>query len=334
MALAYDVVATRRDVTGAAPPTFHAFELSAPSPVDPAIVASNRSFVPLFLDRTATTVVFADVPLDLPRQVFAFVEAHRAATRLIVVDPDELDEIAAPLPALRQPVFVFNTSRCGSSVLHRAFNAVPGVTSISELSVIADLAQLAHDDRPLALRLLGSTLRITAAHYGGIAAFKHLAPCVRIADLHRLAFPDARLLFLYRNAFDWAASWQRFRELAGRHDVEMAMWLDAMDAAADAIEGGVSMTPLRYEDLDMTPGATVSALFELFGWPAAAVDEALRAFDSDAQAGTALARIDGRPNPYRLTAEQRRSVRRQLDAHRPSWDAAPVLPGTLRVGPR
>ncbi len=336
MASSAEVLHPIGTVNGAEPPTFTSFHLSEPSPVDASVISAGSSFVPLFLDDAAAQVVFAEVPesLDLRREAFAFVEAHRHAVRLVALSFDELTAVAANAAPPAQLVFVFNTSRCGSTLLHRVFNTVPRVSSIGELSIVADIERLARavELRALAQRLLHDSLHVVAAAYGGTVSFKHLAGCTNIADLHHAAFPQASLLFLYRNALDWAASWQRFRERDGLHDAPMGMWLDAMDAYLRCRAAGTPISAVRYEDLVDVPAQTLDALFDVLGWTTRAIGPALGAFGRDAQAGTELARVNGGPNPYRLTPAQRTSVDEQLRRHRPRWDTAPMLDGTLRPG--
>ncbi|MEM0915212.1 MAG: sulfotransferase [Planctomycetota bacterium] len=337
MAERYEVLGTTRAVSGGALPAFEAYCLGEPASVDAEAIAAGPHVAPLFVDDVGGRVVFAEVPttVDLRDEAFAFFGQHRHAKRLIAVSYDELRVVTASYRTPQGLVFVFNTSRCGSTLLHRAFNRVPGVSSLGELGFVNDLRRMANDParRDLVVRLIRDAFTIAAAAYGGMVAFKHLAFCTAIADLHHAAFPDAELLFLYRNAIDWAASWQRILGRDGEHDINMGMWLDAMDDYTRCTGAGTPMTAMRYEDLATHPKATLTALLDRLGWPIDAVDAALSVFNHDAQAGTDLARVDGRPNPYRLNDDQRREVEHQLREHAPSWPIDPTLPGTLAVSP-
>ncbi|MEM8679542.1 MAG: sulfotransferase [Planctomycetota bacterium] len=335
MAERFEIQATTGAVHGGRLPSFNAYRLGPGVPVDPRLLTSGSPYIPCFFDQATSQLVFAELPptIDLRQAAFAFVELHRQARALLAVSEEELHAAAARCPPGLPPIFIFNTSRCGSTLLHRAFNQVPQVSSLGELSFVDDLRRLAEDpsQRPRVIELMRSAYRIMMTRYGETVSFKQLAPCTSIADLHHAAFPTASCLFLYRNAMDWAASWQRFREANGIHDVDMQMWLQAMDAYVSCQTSGTPLTAIRYEEFNHRPEAILVALFERLRLPVDAVQAAMEVFAEDAQAGTELARVDGHPNAYRLTEAQRQSVTRQLARHEPPWPPAPLVDGTLSV---
>ena len=123
--------------------------------------------------------------------------------------------------------------------------------------------------------------------------------CVDVIDLYYEAFPQAKHLFLYRNALDWVASIYRMSIRRNRHwlmswDETLAQqaafynrelsavepffdptlatytwetyratgWLLMMDRYLELFPAGIHPLALRYEDLIAQPERVLSAIFE------------------------------------------------------------------------
>lgn len=184
------------------------------------------------------------------------------------------------------------------------------------------------------------------------------------------ALPQANHLFMYRNAIDWLASFHRLRVNRGdrptrysRQQIieqqaayyqcdagvfeelappDIRSWLNLEGRALgwfymlgrylELREGGAGIKALRYEDLQANRDAALKSALDLMGLPESALSDARRAFESDAQAGTKLARDEGRGNTVVLPAEMQAMVGRILSGQRVIDRADFALPGTIGLG--
>ena len=159
-----------------------------------------------------------------------------------------------------------------------------------------------------------------------------------IMDLYLDALPSARHLFIYRNALDWLASFHRLHvkraappirysrqqvieQQASYYQLPEAAieqfapasietycglegravgWLLMLGRYFELYESGADIAAIRYEDLHDNREQTLKRVLRQMNLPAQALTQALRAFNSDAQAGTKLARDAGRGNTLAL----------------------------------
>ena len=190
-----------------------------------------------------------------------------------------------------------------------------------------------------------------------------------IMDLYLDALPKARHLFIYRNAIDWLASFHRlhvkraapplrysrqqvieqqasyyqlpqaeieqitpaliesYRGLEGR----AVGWLLMLGRYLEPYESGADIAAIRYEDLHGKREATLNRVLPEMDLPEDALTQALRAFNSDAQAGTKLARDAGRGNTLTLPEPQQATVRELFALQKVINRADYILPGIIEV---
>lgn len=156
---------------------------------------------------------------------------------------------------------------------------------------------------------------------------KFRSHAIGLADLLYAAFPHAHNIFMYRQAQSWAQSvyrflqrlnfanafspadaaglWQRltgedaayvepyidsYAETVMFSDLLAPAWTSYFDRYMQQRERGVPFYTLGYEDLNAQREAALQAMFAYCGLPAAAVEQTMRGFDTDSQAGTDIAR--------------------------------------------
>lgn len=277
------------------------------------------------LDDAARRALFVEVPpgTDLAAAPFFYLAQYRAAQRVVAVPYEELHRLAdgLPDPAL---VMLYSVGRCGSTLLSRGFNAVPGMRSLSEPDVLSDVAMLRHWD-PTREDEYGALVRSCVrllGRSGPALAVKPRGGAIGIADLVLRQFPGVRNLFLYRNAERWMDSMHagftpslpdeaamptflryllsqapllgEFAGKAGRRpylsETYVLTWLSMMDRYVRLRADGVPFLPLRYEELTAAPRETLTAVLDWCGLPAASVAEVLATFETDSQEGTRLSR--------------------------------------------
>lgn len=200
-------------------------------------------------------------------------------------------------------------------------------------------------------------------------AVKPINQSMQIMDLYHAAFPNAKNLFSYRNAIDTMTSWYRLN--VGRSggpdrysrsgmfawykqswnldlhpftkylddDADAVpltqlftlWWLSSMERYVKAVETGIPLLGLRYEDLNTKRKEVLSRVFAYCGLPTSGVQQALEAFAKDSQEGTALERARPDEEPSRLSDEQVDEVVRVLARHPIINTSDFTAPGTLEL---
>jgi hypothetical protein len=201
------------------------------------------------------------------------------------------------------------------------------------------------------------------------AVLKMRSEGLQLMDLFQAIYPQAKNLFLYRDAIGWVTSFYRIFQRAGwtdpipvgeyatqfsqlfRHDFSrlvrylddgvtevslpqllLLWWVAIMEMYLAKAERGFPILPVRYADLNAYREHVVTEIFRYCGLPTSAAKETLGVFDRDSQAGTVLARDNPQEgNKLQLTDEERMDLARILQRHPIVNDPDFVVPGTLRV---
>jgi hypothetical protein len=277
------------------------------------------------LDDREERALFVRIPpgTEVAGAPFVHLAQYRAAEAVVAVPYGTLHELAAGLPD-PDLVLLWSVGRCGSTLLSRGLNAVPGVRSLSEPDVVSDIAMLRCWDGSRDAdyrRLLHSCLRLLGRHTRTLAV-KPRGGAIGVADLVRAEFPASRALFLSRELGPWMESMHAgfspspppkkamptflrylrsqapllpaFAAEHGRPPTQVETyaltWLSIMDRFAALRAAGVPVLALRYEDLTEAPKETVAAVLDWCGLPAEAADDVLATFGTDSQEGTRLSR--------------------------------------------
>jgi len=346
------------------------FTLTPGGSVRSEIVIEHDNITPYCLDHDSRRLIFTELPvgLDLSSRPFPFTDQLVSARRLIAVSYDELADLAAAVPAPRQLVFVFNSARAGSTLLHQILNELDEVVSYSELDFFTNLVAVAHrsDDRHGWSDLLKHCVTLFAYPVADkTVAFKFRSDCTDIADIFHEAFPTAKNLFLYRNAIDWSASWWRMhlqvdgppvvpiedyradrihrtgratefdaivptdRTTAPYSLAMLPLWLITIQAYLRHHEHGVPIVALRYEDLNTHREAMLGEVLDQIGLARDQLTPALRGFERDSQADTGLRQTGGRTNQVTLDDAQVDEIVAALARLTPPLLPDVVLPGTV-----
>jgi hypothetical protein len=221
--------------------------------------------------------------------------------------------------------------------------------------------------------LLDCTVRVlfkpTAFKTPSIFALKLRNEGTKVMDLFQATFPQAKNLYLYRDAMGWVTSFYRifsrgmlpasmpldtflalFGEMLNHDFTQLATYLDEGTTEVSIVQllalcwlAGIEwyltkqaqeipILAARYADLNAQREQTLTALFTYCSLPTTKVNETLSVFARDSQAGTALARDKPEEgNTLRLSDEQRNDVIRILQRHPIIKQSDFIVPGTLRV---
>jgi hypothetical protein len=361
------------------------FSISSPSDfvcaeeesVDAHIVIRNPDISLYCLDHKNQTAMFVETPTgtDLSQAPFYYQAQYENATRLIVVPFGTFHQLASSLHLDPQRLsLIYSTSRSGSTLLCSAFNQVEGVATFSEPDVFSQLVELRAWDGSRDAEI-GSLLRsCTRILCGASNHVTHPRACaikfrgfgVEAADLMYEIFPDARIIFLYRDAISWLqsvarafmredheseeylASLQRQLSLhiskvahysAGGEErpsiIKLAMlaWLSTLERYLELHEQGAPVIAARFKDLISSPEEILGAIFRFCHIDVNDLSDVTRVLERDSQAGTDISRKALRQREIRLPknylAEVHNVLKEQATIRRPDF----VLPGTLKVSP-
>lgn len=186
------------------------FRLARGPDTDAAEVLRNPDVSIYCLDHRRHRVLFVETPpgIDLTGAAFLYGAQFEHAQRVIAVDYADVCRLAAEAQVrCRNLTFLYSVGRAGSTLLCKMFERDPGTISLSEPDVLAGFVPLlagAPPDRDELEALLSACIRILLA--GSITGHRRhvlIKPrgfCIELAESVARAFPEAKLLFLYRNA--------------------------------------------------------------------------------------------------------------------------------------
>src|SRR5919202_164242 len=165
-------------------PAMHAsladFSVTSGEAVSADIVISNPNISLYCLDDAARQAIFVELPpdVDLAKEVFVYQTQYDEAQRLVVMHYDTFRQVARQLPEVQQLIMIYMTGRCGSTLLSFLFKPTPFKTP--------------------------STFALKLRNEG-----------TQLMDLFQATFPQARNLFLYRDAIGYVQSFYRIFKRSG-----------------------------------------------------------------------------------------------------------------------
>jgi hypothetical protein len=354
------------------------FTLDTGAEIDVEVVLNQPNMSLYCLDDAQKRAIFVELPpaLDLATAPFVYQTQYEQARRLIAVPYETFKQLARALPEVQHLIVIYISGRSGSTLLSHVFNAMDSVRSFAEPDAASQFAYLRGADgrRDAELRdLLDCTVRFlckpapfkTPSTY----ALKLRNEGLRVMDLYQATFPQAKNLFLYRDAVGFVASFYRlfklvrvpeympidewrtlFSELINPDFTRMSAYLDSgttevalpqhltlwwiaiMEWYLAQYARGIPVLAVRYADLNAAREQVLSAVFTHCGLPTAGVAETLGVFARDAQAGTLLGRVNpAEGNQLRLSDAQLRDMTTILQRHPVVNDSEFMAPGTLQV---
>lgn len=171
----------------------------------------RTNLTPYCLDHQKREVIFVWTPtkVDLLRVHPFFYEAQRQhAERLYAVPYTSIPALATKLPKA-EVVFLHSTGRCGSTLVSKLFGHAPMVQSVSEPDIYSQVAVLSNTGVLQKSEELGPVLSgctaLLCAHLlcrqpaRTTVVIKTRGMCIYIAKLLKLALPESKAMFLYRD---------------------------------------------------------------------------------------------------------------------------------------
>jgi hypothetical protein len=324
------------------------------------VTAANLSLY--CLEDESRQAVFVELPeeVDLTRAPFVFETQYRLARALITAPYTTFTELAARLPPVPRLIMIYMTGRCGSTLLCHVLNELEAVASLSEPEPPSQFAYLkpAYRGREQELHdLLDASMRFmckaASRKQPTTYVIKPRIETLQAFDVFHACFPQAKNLFLYRDAVGWVSSmfhhlqaawWPpamplqtvlaRGRSLCNVDPQPLVpylgegvtsispvqgltlIWLGLMQEYLDVRARGTQMLAVRYSDLNAHPRQVLHEILEYCDLRPAWRDDAMRVFARDSQEGSALARKNPKEgNRVRFTSEQLEQIKTIIQRH-------------------
>lgn len=307
--------------------------------VDPRIVLDKPNVTLYCLDHANQQALFVETPsdVDLLQEPFYFIAQYDHAQKLIALPYATLQTLAQSVTVNPQRIILFySTGRCGSTLVSNVMNVNPAVVSFSEPDVFSQLVHIhtagQATDTEVAALLAASTLIMAAnAQKQGFQffAFKFRSYVLSLSHLLYQMIPQAKTVFMYRNALPWATSFSRafgssdenlearletsgFRYMIPSvnqhlltHDNTISwveyvacMWVSTMQNGRFLQQQGAACA--RFEELQANPQPVLQSLLTQCGLPLPDANKLAQVLAKDSQAGTAGAQ-DRQEPARRLT---------------------------------
>jgi hypothetical protein len=286
------------------------------------------------LDYPTQQAVFVETPpeTDLSRAPFYYISQFEHALRLFTVPIETLHRLASDLTFdSSRLILIYSVGRSGSTLLSSAFAEVDGVVGLSEPDFYTQLVAFRQwdgsYDGPIR-QLLQTCTRVLCKTPAGSPspqgwALKLRSFGIELSDLFLAEFPDAKLIFLYRNAGTWTQSAARafldenyespeyiansiawLRPVVSRVDRDLVtwdeiptighvatlMWLSVMERWLALQAAGKPTLSIRFEDLIAQPEAAIQVVFDFCGLTDVNYRQVFKVLAQDSQAGTNLSR--------------------------------------------
>lgn len=282
------------------------FETRQGQPVDPNIVLNQPNISLYCLDHENRRAIFVETEQDddIFNAPFYFIAQYEAAQRLIAIPYETLHAVTSQAKIdSKQIILFYSTGRCGSTLFSHVLNLNPSVVSFAEPDIFSQLVMLRTSsqasDKEISSLLFDSVITLSAnAKQQGFKyfIFKFRSYVLSVSDLLYQSFPEAKLLFMYRNALTWARSFSRafgatdaeleinlakhgFRYMipsVNRHleahnnsiswiEYVAHMWTSTMSDANWLIDQGADIARASFEDLKQSPHEVIEFLLNHCG---------------------------------------------------------------------
>lgn len=336
-------------------------------------ILSNPHIALYALDFENGQAVFVETrpEADLSQAPFYYHAQYENALCVITVSFETMVQLAQSVKVDDSKlIFIYSMGRCGSTLASKIFAQVPGVINMSEPDVLTQLvpARFMQPDKQDEIKmLLDASIRLLCKTPAQTAwVIKGRSWIIELSDwLHEL-YPQAKSLYLYREAESWVKSnlsafvdetrtspeqlhqyedevrgWmQLFVPLIARHDpnqhlsgtgLTSLMWLANMERYTELHQAGVEMLAIPYPNWKLDPRRTALSMMDYCGCRPADLTAVEETLAKDSQAGSAVSQdaVKGKTTGDQLFDAAELS--RHLQAHAYIRTADHEAPNTLKL---
>ncbi len=321
-------------------------------------------------NNTALFVECAD-PEAVEKAPFYYQSQVENAVGLVSMPIEAFHQIAATVPEPENGIIlVHSVGRCGSTLISKAFQAIPSVHSLSEpddLTQLALLRGLGKATDESITQLFESSLKWRCKPRVGepakSVAIKTRSEVLVLADLLGPRTSHCKHLFLYRDAVAWMRTifkgfsperdvydsdlnekmetgWARMLPLVrgSRKEgqpmnpvqIRIMAWISCLESALKLQSLGIPLCPVRFEDLTAQPESILRQVFDFCALADVDFTKIQAVLERDSQAGTTYARELRKTQTRQLTPDLEQDIHHLL-ATRPMIQSHDfVVPGSLR----
>ncbi len=341
--------------------------------IDARVVVEQPTISLYCLDHPNRRAIFVETPPDvnLTHAPFYNIAQYEAAQGLIAVSYETLHQLANDVVLNPQRlILIYNVGRCGSTVVHNALNQIDGVCSIAEPDVFTQLIALRAADGSNDAAVSTLVQDCTKVMYAGarnagatVWSIKFRGVGIELGDLLYHTFPEAKVIFLYRNAVGWAKSAARafgmydarfqrglprlqqffalfnplVRTYSTTHTTPMppvdllaCLWTAIMDRCLELQRQAIPMFCMRYEDLQATPRQVLDAMFAYCNLTINDPKKIDHIVANDSQAGTRLSQATLQEATSAMPADNVAALPGLIQHYSSALTPATIIPHTFR----
>jgi hypothetical protein len=362
----------RKNRIGIACPTD--FHFSEGDTIDAQAVIESPNISLYCLDHEYQRALFVETPadVDLSQAPFYYQAQYNNTVGLFAVPYDELHRLADDIHIdSKYLIMIYSVGRSGSTLLCSTLNQVENIVSLSEPDIYTQLVAIRERDGSNdaeVSELLQSCTKVLCkspkhCSFPFTWAIKFRSFGIEIADLMFKHFPDAKTIFLYRDAETWLRSAVRafvkddinsseylaamqawlsslvplIDKYLSEKDVSLSiakmgtlMWLSVMERYLKLNQQGVPMRAVRFNELATLPKQAIEEVFKYCDIPTTDLEAVFKILGRDSQAGTVLSRINIQKNPVELPDDSLAEMGRTLLEHPIIQTPHFIVPSTWR----
>jgi len=358
----------RQDPFSVADPSDFEFEVG--ETVDPQIVVTDPRITLYCLDHANQRALFVETApgVDLSQAPFFYQAQYENTINLYGVSYETLHQLSEGISFnSRCLMLVYSTGRAGSTLTGLALNAVEGVVGISEPDVFTQLVSLREWDgsneaeiSALVKSCMKFLCKPTEQIPNPVAwSIKFRSWGIEVGDLLYKHFPDAKIVFLYRDLESWVVS--SMRAFIENDTIELRtwfqmwlatlvpsitkharengsilslftmgamMWTSILERYMELLENGVPMLAIRFEDIKSAPRDATQKIFDYCGFSSVDMRSVYEVLEKDSQAGSAISQEMLVQRDFHLTDAHRADFAQVLQAHPVIHSGEYVVPAT------
>jgi hypothetical protein len=351
-------------------PSLDDFDYQEANTVDINIILEKPNISLYCLDFSRKWAIFVetDPEVDIDQFPFFYQAQYDHAKNLIAITFSELLEIGKQLEIPENLVIVYSVGRCGSTLVHSAFNQLENTLSLSEPGVYDQLVIMRQwdgsNDAEISeliescTKILCTSSRLDDHSYRWVIKLRSYG--IEIADLIFKHFPKAKIIFLYRDTETWMKSVFRasLGEIPNTVDSLKAMqnqvsqvsplihqdeqdqplsylqiltlaWLSVMEGYLRLHQQGVLALAIRFQDLITAPQQTIIEILKYCDLPTTNLIQVFEVLQKDSQADTILSKANLNNQQVELTEEDLKEIRATLQEHSTIKTSDFIVPNTL-----
>lgn len=335
------------------------FLFSEGDTIDAQILIESPNISLYCLDHEYQRALFVETHADveLSQSPFYYQAQYENAVRLFAVPYVVLHQLANDIHLdSKDLILIYSVGRSGSTLLGSALNRVENIMRLSEPDIYTQLVIIREwdgsNDTEVSELLQSCTKMLCKSPkqnpFPFTWAIKFRSFGIEIADLMFRHFPNAKTIFLYRDAETWiksairafvhddinsaeylAAIQARFSLLvpliakySSENDVPLSiakmgtlMWLSVMERYLTLNRQGIPMLAVRFKELTALPKQAIEEVFKYCEIPAIDLEAVFKVLVRDSQEGTVLSRTTVEENQVELPDDFMAEVGKTLLEH-------------------